>query len=181
VAGPGRSQRGRKDGRAESGRGRKWGRGARGGGTCRRDSPQEGQNSDLTISARSQRPRSSQCGFMHCTVEPGMRDITSSPAAACSARNGTPNAAKNVGTNWTNAKNCCASVNGSQRERGEERWICFKACGKFQRRCENERQSGIRGCRFGGFGIGIGRLRAGRGGELVELSLQIGQIGFGLI
>ena len=65
VCWTGRSQRGRKDGRAAGGRGRKWGRVARGGGTWRRDSPQVGQDSDRTTSARTQRPRSSHCGLTH--------------------------------------------------------------------------------------------------------------------
>jgi len=46
-----------------------------GGGTVRRKSPQQGQRpSPLTgsmASARSQWPRASQSGLMHCTVKPG--------------------------------------------------------------------------------------------------------------
>lgn len=49
---------------------RKWG--PSGGGTVRRRSPQQGQRPFGSVrSARSQRPRASHCGLMHCTVKPG--------------------------------------------------------------------------------------------------------------
>ncbi len=50
-------------------------RGPSGGGTLRRESPQQGQRpSSLNArvaSARSQWPRASHSGLMHCTVKPG--------------------------------------------------------------------------------------------------------------
>jgi hypothetical protein len=50
-------------------------RGLRGGGTLRRKSPQQGQRPSSAIgpvaSARSQWPRASHNGLMHCTVKPG--------------------------------------------------------------------------------------------------------------
>lgn len=50
-------------------------RGLRGGGTLRRESPQQGQRPSSTMrpvaSARSQCPRASHNGLMHCTVKPG--------------------------------------------------------------------------------------------------------------
>jgi hypothetical protein len=55
-----------------------------GGGTKRSVSPQDGQTSDLSRSARSQRPLESQSGFMHCTVDPGINGMKYSPLAACS-------------------------------------------------------------------------------------------------
>jgi hypothetical protein len=64
--------RGRSGGRAARGRGRMRKCGVSGGGTWRRASPQEGQKSLRTTSARTQWPRASQFGLMHCTVEPGM-------------------------------------------------------------------------------------------------------------
>ncbi len=58
-----------------SGRGRKRRCGPSGGGTLRRKSPQEGQRPSLPMglvaSARSQWPRASHWGLMHCTVKPG--------------------------------------------------------------------------------------------------------------
>ena len=67
--------RGRKGGRAVSGRGRIRKRGPSGGGTLRSDSPQQGQRPSSqnarVASARSQWPRASHCGLMHCTVKPG--------------------------------------------------------------------------------------------------------------
>ena len=54
-------------------------RGPSGGGTLRRESPQQGQRpSSLNArvaSARSQWPRASHCGLMHCTVKPGRNCI----------------------------------------------------------------------------------------------------------
>ena len=58
-----------------SGRGRMRKRGLRGGGTLRRKSPQQGQRPSSAMgpvaSARSQWPRASHNGLMHCTVKPG--------------------------------------------------------------------------------------------------------------
>lgn len=70
------SQRGRgRSGRAVNARGRMRKRGARGGGTVRRKSPQQGQRPSSPMgavtSARSQWPRASQSGLMHWTVKPG--------------------------------------------------------------------------------------------------------------
>ena len=57
------------------GRGRMRKRGLSGGGTLRRKSPQQGQRPSSAIgpvaSARSQWPRASHNGLMHCTVKPG--------------------------------------------------------------------------------------------------------------
>jgi hypothetical protein len=72
-----RSQRGRgrSGGRAVRERGRMRKRGLRGGGTLRRKSPQQGQRPSSAMgpvaSARSQWPRASHNGLMHCTVKPG--------------------------------------------------------------------------------------------------------------
>src|SRR5258708_6726001 len=78
--------RGRRGGRAVSGRGRMRKRGPSGGGTLRRKSPQQGQMpSSLkarVASARSQWPRASHCGLMHCTVKPG-KNCIAFPSAAC--------------------------------------------------------------------------------------------------
>ena len=72
---PRSAQRGRRGGRAVRGRGRMRKRGLRGGGTLRRKSPQQGQRPSSAMgpvaSARSQWPRASQSGLMHCTVKPG--------------------------------------------------------------------------------------------------------------
>src|SRR6266446_6228708 len=61
-------------------------RGASGGGTLRRKSPQQGQWPSLprgvVKSARSQWPRASQSGLMHCTVKPGKYCIYSPSVAA---------------------------------------------------------------------------------------------------
>lgn len=50
-------------------------RGLSGGGTLRRKSPQQGQRPSSAMgpvaSARSQWPRASHNGLMHCTVKPG--------------------------------------------------------------------------------------------------------------
>ena len=48
---------------------RRWG--PSGGGTLRRGSPQLLQRSLPEMLARSQWPRASHCGLMHCTVQPG--------------------------------------------------------------------------------------------------------------
>ena len=86
--------RGRRGGRAVRGRGRMRKRGLRGGGTLRRKSPQQGQRPSSTMgpvaSARSQWPRASHNGLIHCTVKPG-RYCMRTPSAAsqlCSARSG---------------------------------------------------------------------------------------------
>jgi hypothetical protein len=67
--------RGRSGGRPVNGRGRMRKRGPRGGGTLRRKSPQQGQRPSSAMgpvaSARSQWPRRSHNGLMHCTVKPG--------------------------------------------------------------------------------------------------------------
>jgi len=67
--------RGRRGGRAARGRGRMRKRGLSGGGTLRRKSPQQGQRPSSEMgpvaSARSQWPRASHTGLMHCTVKPG--------------------------------------------------------------------------------------------------------------
>jgi hypothetical protein len=71
----GQRGRGRSGGRAVSGLGRMRKRGPSGGGTLRRKSPQQGQRPSMpkgrVASARSQWPRASHCGLMHCTVKPG--------------------------------------------------------------------------------------------------------------
>jgi hypothetical protein len=71
-------------------RGRMRKRGPRGGGTLRRKSPQQGQRPSVprgvVISARSQWPRASHCGLMHCTVKPGKNCIFSPPEATSSRR-----------------------------------------------------------------------------------------------
>ena len=82
--------RGRNGGRAVRERGRMRKRGPRGGGTLRRKSPQQGQwpsppNGAVT-SARSQWPRASHCGLMHCTVKPGKNCIFSLPEPQSSGR-----------------------------------------------------------------------------------------------
>src|SRR6266849_2100064 len=78
--------RGRRGGRAVRERGRMRKRGPRGGGTLRRKSPQQGQwpspPSGAVASARSQWPRASHCGLMHCTVKPGKNCIFSPSEAA---------------------------------------------------------------------------------------------------
>jgi hypothetical protein len=72
--------RGRNGGRAVSGRGRMRKRGPSGGGTLRSDWPQQGQRPSSqnarVASARSQWPRASHCGLMHCTVKPGKNCIS---------------------------------------------------------------------------------------------------------
>jgi len=76
----GQRGRGRSGGRAVSERGRIRRRPS-GGGTLRRNSPQQGQRPSLAIgpvtSARSQWPRASHSGLMHCTVNPGKYCIVS--------------------------------------------------------------------------------------------------------
>jgi hypothetical protein len=78
--------RGRSGGRAVNGRGRMRKRGPSGGGTLRRESPQQGQRPSSqnarVASARSQWPRASHCGLMHCTVKPGRNCISFSLTAA---------------------------------------------------------------------------------------------------
>jgi hypothetical protein len=73
--------RGPSGGRVASKRGRIRKRGPSGGGTLRRKSPQEGQRPSLATgpatSARSQWPRASHSGLMHCTVKPGRYCIAS--------------------------------------------------------------------------------------------------------
>ena len=75
--------RGRSGGRAVSGRGRMRKRGPSGGGTLRRESPQHGQRPSSqnarVASARSQWPRASHCGLMHCTVKPGRNCMSFPP------------------------------------------------------------------------------------------------------
>ncbi len=75
----GQRGRGRNGGRAVNGRGRMRNRGPSGGGTLRRESPQQGQRPSSqnarVASARSQWPRASHCGLMHCTVKPGRNCI----------------------------------------------------------------------------------------------------------
>ena len=82
-------ERGRRGGRAVSRRGRMRKCGPSGGGTLRRKSPQEGQRPSSptgpATSARSQCPRASQSGLMHCTVKPGKYCIAS-PSEARSSR-----------------------------------------------------------------------------------------------
>ena len=79
--------RGRRGGRAVSGRGRMRKRGLSGGGTLRRKSPQQGQRPSSAMgpvaSARSQWPRRSHIGLMHCTVKPG-RYCIGAPSVAAS-------------------------------------------------------------------------------------------------
>jgi hypothetical protein len=77
-AGKSQRGRGRRGGRAARGRGRMRKCGVSGGGTWRKVSPHEGQKSLRTMSARTQWPRASQFGLMHCTVEPGMNCIDDS-------------------------------------------------------------------------------------------------------
>lgn len=81
--------RGRRGGRPVSGRGRMRKCGVSGGGTVRTKSPQQGQRPSCPIgpavSARSQWPRISQCGLMHCTVKPGKYCICV-PSAGASIR-----------------------------------------------------------------------------------------------
>jgi hypothetical protein len=83
----GQRGRGRRGGRAVSGRGRMRKRGLRGGGTLRRKSPQQGQRPSSAMgpvaSARSQWPRRSHIGLMHCTVKPG-RYCIGAPSVAAS-------------------------------------------------------------------------------------------------
>lgn len=66
-----------------SGRGRSRKRGPSGGGTFRRNSPQHGHLPSSLMgpvgSARSQWPRASHCGLMHCTVKPGKYCMTFFP------------------------------------------------------------------------------------------------------
>ena len=65
-----------------------------GGGTLRRKSPQQGQRPSLAIgpvtSTRSQWPRASHSGLMHCTVKPGKYCIVS-PQKPCSPAHPTAN------------------------------------------------------------------------------------------
>jgi hypothetical protein len=72
--------RGRSGGRAVSERGRIRRRPS-GGGTLRKKSPQQGQCPSLATgpvtSTRSQWPRNSHIGLMHCTVKPGRYCIVS--------------------------------------------------------------------------------------------------------
>jgi len=84
--------RGRSGGRAVSARGRMRKRGPSGGGTLRRESPQHGQRPSSqnarVASARSQWPRASHCGLMHCTVKPGRNCMSfppGRPARSCGA------------------------------------------------------------------------------------------------
>ena len=88
----GQRGRGRSGGRAVSGRGRMRNRGPSGGGTLRRALPQHGQRPSSqnarVASARSQCPRASHCGLMHCTVKPGRNCISfslSGPVAFAAA------------------------------------------------------------------------------------------------
>src|SRR5229473_10464 len=78
--------RGRRGGRAVRERGRMRKRGLRGGGTLRRKSPQQGQwpspPRGAVASARSQWPRASHCGLIHCTVKPGKNCIFTPSEAA---------------------------------------------------------------------------------------------------
>src|SRR6266849_994955 len=78
--------RGRRGGRAVRERGRMRKRGPSGGGTFRRKSPQQGQRPSVprgvVTSARSQWPRASHCGLMHCPVKPGKYCIYSPSKAA---------------------------------------------------------------------------------------------------
>lgn len=64
-------------------------RGASGGGTARKKSPQQGQRPSgemgPAVSARSQWPRISQSGLMHCTVKPGKYCICAPSVGASSA------------------------------------------------------------------------------------------------
>ena len=85
-ANSGQNQRGRgRSGRAVRDRGRMRKRPS-GGGTLRRKSPQQGHRpsmpSGVVASARSQWPRASQNGLMHCTVRPGRYCIMSPSMAA---------------------------------------------------------------------------------------------------
>src|SRR6266550_2661771 len=78
--------RGRSGGRAVRERGRMRKRGPSGGGTLRRESPQQGQwpspPRGAVASARSQRPRAAHRGLIHCTVKPGKNCIFSPSVAA---------------------------------------------------------------------------------------------------
>ena len=80
---------GRNGGRAVRERGRMRKRGPSGGGTLRRRSPQQGQRPSpprgAVASARSQRPRASHCGLIHCTVKPGKNCIFSPSVAKAQA------------------------------------------------------------------------------------------------
>jgi len=62
-------------------------RGFSGGGTLRRKSPQQGQRPSSAMgpvaSARSQWPRASHIGLIHCTVKPG-RYCIGAPSVAAS-------------------------------------------------------------------------------------------------
>jgi hypothetical protein len=84
VQGPQRG-RGRSGGRPVRARGRIRKRGPRGGGTVRSWSPQQGHRPSSLMgpvaSARSQWPRASHDGLMHCTVNPGKYCIRVPPAA----------------------------------------------------------------------------------------------------
>ena len=77
--------RGRSGGRAPKSRGRIRNRGPSGGGTVRKKSPQHGQRpsppTGAVASARSQWPRASHCGLIHCTVKPGKYCIAFPSAA----------------------------------------------------------------------------------------------------
>jgi hypothetical protein len=88
----GQRDRGRSGGRAVNARGRMRKRGPNGGGTLRKESPQHGQRPSSqnarVASARSQWPRASHCGLMHCTVKPGRNCISfpsQRPARFCGA------------------------------------------------------------------------------------------------
>lgn len=124
--------RGRSGGRAVRGRGRMRKRGPSGGGTARRKSPQQGQRplaaTGPAESARSQWPRASHNGLMHCTVKPGRYCMRFPPVAADSAgetlkRSGIPRAARTridgrdsaVARLWCQAKRLQSLVVGFRR------------------------------------------------------------------
>jgi hypothetical protein len=90
--------RGRRGGRAVRARGRMRKRGLRGGGTLRRKSPQQGQRPSSAMgpvaSARSQWPRASHIGLMHCTVKPGRYCMRTPSVAASFAAHRTAGAAE---------------------------------------------------------------------------------------
>jgi hypothetical protein len=109
--------RGRSGGRAVSGRGRIRKRGPSGGGTLRKALPQQGQRPSSqnarVASARSQWPRASHCGLMHCTVKPGRNCISFSLSgrnAECVrpvARPGFPCDGRLIGADCCPAQTCC--------------------------------------------------------------------------
>src|ERR1700732_2655944 len=92
-------------------------RGPSGGGTLRRESPQHGQRPSSqnarVASARSQWPRASHCGLMHCTVKPGRNCISFSLTAvtplAATARSETriPLLRTDVGADSGAGRLCC--------------------------------------------------------------------------